>query len=80
MTTFWRLEIFTILQEVKYLDVSLKFVQIDLIDQNFADTAGHLFSLEHRYFGESRPVPDTSVENLQFLSPQQVKYCRRVYV
>lgn len=36
------------------------------------DTAGHLFSLEHRYFGESRPVPDTSTENLQFLSPQQV--------
>lgn len=32
---------------------------------------GHLFALEHRYYGVSRPVEDTSVENLQFLNVHQ---------
>jgi thymus-specific serine protease len=35
------------------------------------DTRGHLFSLEHRFFGSSRPTEDTSVENLRFLTIQQ---------
>lgn len=37
------------------------------------ELGGHLFSLEHRYLGSSRPTPDTSTENLQWLSPQQVR-------
>lgn len=32
---------------------------------------GHLFALEHRYYGESKPVEDTSLENLQFLNIHQ---------
>lgn len=35
------------------------------------DTNGHLFSLEHRYFGASKPTEDTSVENLQWLTVHQ---------
>jgi thymus-specific serine protease len=35
------------------------------------DTNGHLFSLEHRYYGASRPTEDTSVENLQWLTVHQ---------
>lgn len=36
------------------------------------ETGGYLFALEHRYFGESRPLPDTSVSNLTFLTVNQV--------
>lgn len=32
---------------------------------------GNLFGLEHRYFGESRPTEDTSLENLRFLTIHQ---------
>lgn len=32
---------------------------------------GLLFGLEHRFFGRSQPTPDTSVENLQYLSVEQ---------
>lgn len=35
------------------------------------DTGGILFSLEHRFFGESRPTEDTSVENLSYLTIEQ---------
>ena len=35
------------------------------------DTNSHLFSLEHRYYGDSRPTEDTSTENLQWLSVHQ---------
>lgn len=35
------------------------------------DTRGHLFALEHRFFGTSRPTEDTSVENLQWLTIHQ---------
>lgn len=35
------------------------------------ETRGHLFALEHRYYGESRPTPDTTVENLRFLTVHQ---------
>jgi thymus-specific serine protease len=35
------------------------------------DTNSHLFTLEHRYFGRSRPTEDTSVENLRFLTVHQ---------
>jgi thymus-specific serine protease len=37
------------------------------------ETGGHLFSLEHRFLGTSRPTPDTSTQNLRLLSPQQVR-------
>lgn len=32
---------------------------------------GVLFYVEHRYYGESRPTPDISSENLRFLSVDQ---------
>lgn len=32
---------------------------------------GNIFALEHRYFGESRPTEDTSVDNLRFLTVHQ---------
>jgi thymus-specific serine protease len=35
------------------------------------DTRGHLFSLEHRFYGQSLPTEDTSVENLRFLTIHQ---------
>ena len=35
------------------------------------DTRGHLFNLEHRYFGQSHPTQNTSVENLQWLTIHQ---------
>ena len=35
------------------------------------DTRGHLFALEHRYYGTSRPTADTSVANLQWLTIHQ---------
>lgn len=35
------------------------------------DTRGHLFALEPRFYGESRPTEDTSVENLRFLTIHQ---------
>lgn len=36
-----------------------------------SDTRGHLFALEHRFYGTSRPTEDTSVENLRFLTVHQ---------
>jgi thymus-specific serine protease len=36
------------------------------------ETGGYLFALEHRYFGTSRPNPDTSTGNLAFLTIHQV--------
>lgn len=36
-----------------------------------SDTRGHLFALEHRYYGTSRPSEDTSVENLRWLTIHQ---------
>lgn len=35
------------------------------------DTNSHLFSLEHRFYGESRPTENMSVENLQLLTIEQ---------
>ena len=35
------------------------------------ETNGYVFALEHRYFGESRPTPNTTVENLAFLNIHQ---------
>ena len=34
-------------------------------------TAGAMFILEHRYYGQSRPVSDLSVKNLVWLSSHQ---------
>ncbi|GMT26257.1 hypothetical protein PFISCL1PPCAC_17554, partial [Pristionchus fissidentatus] len=33
--------------------------------------AANLYALEHRYYGQSRPFGDTSIENLKFLSSRQ---------
>lgn len=33
--------------------------------------SGHVFVLEHRYYGESIPVDDLSIENLQWLNTEQ---------
>lgn len=35
------------------------------------DTNGYIFALEHRFFGESLPTENTSVENLAFLNIHQ---------
>ncbi|XP_037043957.1 putative serine protease K12H4.7 [Bradysia coprophila] len=32
---------------------------------------GSLYYLEHRYYGESRPTPNVSDENIRFLTPEQ---------
>jgi len=32
-----------------------------------------MVSLEHRYYGESQPVADMSVENLKFLTSEHVR-------
>ncbi|KAG4068454.1 hypothetical protein HA402_004794 [Bradysia odoriphaga] len=32
---------------------------------------GNIFYLEHRYYGQSRPTPDTSNQNLRFLNVEQ---------
>jgi hypothetical protein len=37
-----------------------------------------MVSLEHRYYGESQPVPDMSVENLKYLTSEQVCIGARV--
>lgn len=36
------------------------------------ETNGHLMALEPRFYGESRPTSDTSVENLRFLTIHQM--------
>ena len=36
-----------------------------------ADNQAMLMSLEHRYYGESQPFDDWSVENLEYLTSQQ---------
>lgn len=36
-----------------------------------AERNGYLFYTEHRYYGISHPVPNTSTENLQFLNVEQ---------
>lgn len=35
------------------------------------ETRGHLFAMEHRYYGTSRPTEDTSVDNLRWLTIHQ---------
>jgi hypothetical protein len=34
-------------------------------------TGGMVVLVEHRYYGESQPMPDLSIENLRFLDTQQ---------
>lgn len=59
-----------------YVSASFEVYDEFLTRGNVFDIAreleGHLFSLEHRYLGTSRPTNDTSLANLQWLSPQQV--------
>ncbi|KHJ96033.1 serine carboxypeptidase S28 [Oesophagostomum dentatum] len=51
--------------------------EIHIVDENnivvqWAKKYGAaLFALEHRFYGESRPKPDTSVENLKYLNSRQ---------
>jgi len=47
------------------------FVEAGAVYEIAADLNGYVFGLEHRYFGQSRPTEDTSVENLQWLNVHQ---------
>lgn len=47
------------------------FIKSGLVYEIAEETNGLLFALEHRYFGLSRPTPDTSLPNLQFLTVHQ---------
>ena len=38
-----------------------------------------MFILEHRYYGQSRPVPDLGVKNLVWLSSHQVSFLESIY-
>jgi len=43
-----------------------------ILAKSYAPTFGALmFALEHRFYGESQPLPDWTVESLQYLSSQQ---------
>jgi len=42
-----------------------------LMAEMAADLNCYIFYLEHRYYGESRPTPDLSDENLRFLTVEQ---------
>lgn len=47
------------------------FITSGLVYEIARETNGLMFSLESRYFGVSRPTPDTSFENLQWLNIHQ---------
>lgn len=53
------------------VDVYYDFIERGAMYEIAEETGGYLFSLEHRYFGESRPTDDTSVENLAYLNVNQ---------
>ena len=52
-------------------DERLPFLEKGILHQLIEATNGLGVILEHRYYGESWPVPDLSVENLRFLDTQQ---------
>lgn len=51
--------------------VDTNFIQTGNVFEIAQENGGVLFSLEHRYFGESRPTLDASFENLQWLTIHQ---------
>lgn len=52
-------------------DISPGWIQGGHTYDMAAERNGYLFYTEHRYYGISRPTPDTSVENLQYLNVEQ---------
>lgn len=48
-----------------------QFLERGVIFEIAEETNGSLFSLEHRYYGDSRPTADLSAENLQWLTYHQ---------
>jgi hypothetical protein len=52
-------------------DDRLSFLQKGILHQLAQATNGIGVVLEHRYYGESWPVPDLTVENLRFLTTDQ---------
>ena len=45
---------------------------------NWAHHFGAMYiSLEHRYYGDSSPVPDYATDNLKYLSSRQVRWHTR---
>jgi hypothetical protein len=55
----------------EYFGVYDTFIRSGLVFEIAQETRGMLYALEHRYFGVSRPTPDTSFENLQWLNIHQ---------
>lgn len=51
--------------------VTSEFLESGAVYEIAEETNGHLFSLEHRYYGSSRPTADTSVDNLRWLTYHQ---------
>lgn len=47
------------------------FLEGGMIFELAEELNGNLFALEHRFFGESRPTPDASLDNLRFLTIHQ---------
>ena len=54
-----------------YGDNRLPFLQKGIVHQVIEATGGLGVILEHRYYGESFPYPNTALENLRFLSTEQ---------
>lgn len=52
-------------------DVYDDFLDYGAMFEIARDHGGHILTLEHRYYGESRPVADLTVPNLQFLTVEQ---------
>lgn len=52
-------------------EVYSDFIENGAMHEIAEETGGYLFALEHRYFGESKPMPNTSVGNLGFLTIHQ---------
>ncbi|CRK88566.1 CLUMA_CG002205, isoform A [Clunio marinus] len=52
-------------------EVDSQFILSGAMWEIARDVGGHLFALEHRYYGESLPTEDTSVDNLRWLTIHQ---------
>ncbi|KAJ4299538.1 hypothetical protein N0V90_004784 [Kalmusia sp. IMI 367209] len=63
--------VFVLLGGETYGDDRLPFLQKGIVHQVIEATNGLGVILEHRYYGESFPYPNVSLENLRFLSTEQ---------
>lgn len=63
--------VFVLLGGETFGDDRLPFLQKGIVHQVIEATGGLGVIMEHRYYGESFPFPNVSLENLRFLSTEQ---------